>query len=181
MRNTLYLELNPVVLVALIVLLVIGDSISVGLFSDTNLGKEVFADEGLALFLGLNSEKLLVASDHTEKMQIFDPYYKENTQGGYVGNLAIKLNLDLVNQAQSGARIDQAIAQVSSVNTSIADKNLYVVVEIGTNDFCNFAADDTFVDNFIATYKKLLSDVKAKFSKVKVFLLPVFDALSLKK
>jgi lysophospholipase L1-like esterase len=162
-------------------LLVIGDSISVGLFSDTNLGKEVFADEGLALFLGINSEKFLTAKNHTEKIQIFDPYYKNNTQGGYVGNLALDLKLDLVNQAQSGARIEQAIAQVSSVESSIAAKNLYVVVEIGTNDFCVFADKDDFVDNFITTYKKLLADLKTKFKNIKVFLLPTFDALSLKQ
>lgn len=152
----------------------LGDSIGVGLFSDTRLGSAIPDNSPSDTFVN----ELINGITLEEALQTIDSTYKSNYQSAFIGkltsancfSLACRLQLSNANAqslAVSASRIDDVL---DSQIQNLANDTDLVIVEIGANDFC---AVDYNQSNYLASYKQLLDKLIELPNQPLIVILPI--------
>ena len=152
----------------------LGDSIGVGLFSDTKLGSQLPQNSPVFSFIGsiLNGEALDTALLTTNAT------YRDNYPSAFIGklnvpncfSLACQLHLTASsanNFAVAGSQVDDVLD--TQLPALASDTNL-VVVEIGANDFCS---EDYNQNDYLTTYKQILDRLATASNQPVVVVIPI--------
>lgn len=156
---------------------VLGDSIAVGMLSDTQLGS----------FPANNPffNVLLDATKPPQHASVFDDYYKQNFSNAFVRAKhcdSLDCNVEhnsfhVSNLAISGARLSGDAEKDISAQLARADQQTtHYVLEAGANDFC---AIEFNKDAFIAKMKDHQSKILARGDHVQLLIVPVPDIVHL--
>lgn len=172
-------------------LIILGDSIAVGIFSDTTIGTPLSADRSESItnaFL-----KTLFAGGESAQNDInaifkhgLDEIYLQEGHSAYSSaadfSIATQLGLTdaVVNLAVSGSQITDIMAQVNRLPDTFDDKTNTVIINVGSNDLCNTELNTNFNDAFKAEYEAVLNELNRRFTgTVKILLVSAFDITKL--
>ena len=162
-------------------LAVFGDSIAVGVFSDSQLGGTASVDHPLvkALFPQSNT------TDKAENSQQMDEYYRKNVENSFTCPVS-NCKFSLAHQLKISANESNSFARVGSrYSTPPADKKAVTisqqiakfkgqaeiyVLEAGANDFCAEDYDENKVKEAI---EKAIDEVYTQNAEAKVIVVPV--------
>lgn len=153
----------------------LGDSIGVGLFSDTKLGSDLPDESPVLSFVG---DLVMNGTELGEALREIDSTYKSEYPSAFIGkisstncfSLACQLGLkasSAKNHAVSGSRIDDVLTQ--QLPALAQDRDL-IVIEIGANDFC---AEDYNQSTFIDTYKQTLDKLMVPPQQALIVVVPI--------
>ena len=147
-------------------LTLLGDSIGVGMMSDSERGHLVFSDDILSKI----AFDLLYG---VFKIENYDTYYKANGYNPFtsqkIQSLAVNLGIpatEAKNLSVSGSRIYQINDQISLMKPSDL-----IVLEVGSNDIC---ARDHQLDSFLKEYEEVLVKLKGMENNPSIVLIPAF-------
>lgn len=144
----------------------LGDSIGVGMLSDSQLGYFSFSDQIVTNFISdiLQGDIDQDAYDKHYRTKGYNPF---TSQG--MNSLAVKLGLsesNTQNLAVSGSRIYQISGQISHMN-----KADLIVLEVGSNDICSY---DHEINVFLSEYERVLKTLKSQEHKPTILVIPAF-------
>ena len=167
-------------------LVILGDSISVGLFSDSIIGKDLSKDSRTQFI-----DSLIVGGSFSKALVLLDSYYKKYGNGAFSRSQAEQSlftlmktddpNIAVNNLGVSGSTVSQLEGQFNLLDKELLEKINYFVIVIGNNDICGHYKNPKFKEDFKSKLLNIVFNLYSKFKKSQIFLLPAFNVSGLLK
>ena len=181
-------EEYKVMLVRQVELVVIGDSLATGVFSDVAMGSDLSSKEFITHQL-IASMIITVLSGKKFSYDVMDEQlltHHENPftcaatgeqsecKFSYQKQVGLK-NYQVKNLAQTGAETAQVLAQLDTVASLLGNAKTYII-SVGGNDFCSTSFTK---ESYIANVKAIVTKIKQQNSEAKILIAAMPNVLKL--
>lgn len=164
-------------------MVVLGDSLAVGLFSDTVLRRNPPNDQVLEFLSDvLIAPPLPGGITPLNVLPEVDMFYRQENMGSLASDAPYSIShrlgvVEPVNLAASGSIVDDVNALIAQGNPELVAADL-IAVSVGTNDFCAFGDTPDFQTRFIESYRTLLLALNSLGRRPVVVLKPILSPVT---